>query len=431
MHSRSISITLIVLALVGALLATLMPPASAAPRERASRKQVTSGEEVSRGTERSRGGDSYIIVLDQEPTGGRGRDNGRGAAVREVARELGQAHGLGITLVYDAAVAGFAAKVPNEAALRQLKGDPRVLAVEPDRPLSFTAQELPTGVDRIGGDVVQENRAPTVPGLPVAVIDSGIDASHPDLAGVVQGGYDCTTSQETWGHDGYGHGTHVAGIIAALNNNIGVVGVAPGTPLFDVRIGDDTGAIRMSGALCGLDWVVQHAAGSGIKVANLSFAGAATAADQNPCGPTTTALHNAICSMVSAGVATVAAAGNGSTDANSAVPATYDEVTTVSALVDSDGCTGGKGKSTPMGPDDTRSQESNFGADVDVAAPGVRITSTVPMAQTNYNGYRRLSGTSMATPHVAAAIALGWSGTEETRKGLPEGILKLSANIGC
>src|SRR5215211_5833120 len=129
MHCRRISITLVVLAVVGALLVTLMPPTSAAPRERVNRKQVTSGEEASRGTERSRAADSYIIVLDQEPTGARGRDNGRGVAVREVARELGQAHGLGITHIYDAAVAGFAAQVPNEAALRQLKGDPRVLAV--------------------------------------------------------------------------------------------------------------------------------------------------------------------------------------------------------------------------------------------------------------------------------------------------------------
>src|SRR5215210_7373333 len=109
MHCCRNSITLVVLALVGALLIAIMPQAFAAPKERANRKQTTSGAEVSRGTERSRGGDSYIIVLDQEPTGGRGRDNGRGTAVREVARELGQAHGLGITHVYDAAVAGFAA----------------------------------------------------------------------------------------------------------------------------------------------------------------------------------------------------------------------------------------------------------------------------------------------------------------------------------
>ena len=116
----------------------------------------------------------------------------------------------------------------------------------------------------------------------------------------MQGGYDFTTSQERWGHDGYGHGTHVAGIISALNNDIGVVGVAPGTPLYDVRIGDDTGAIEMSSAPCGLDWVTGNAVVTGVTVANLSFAGAAIAADHNSCGSTTTALHNAIYSLVSA-----------------------------------------------------------------------------------------------------------------------------------
>ena len=126
----------------------------------------------------------------------------------------------------------------------------------------------------------------------------------------------------------------------------------------------------------------------------------------------------------------VTAAGNDGKDANGTVPATYDEVTTVSALADSDGCTGGRGKDTPKGPDDTRSVESNYGPDVEVAAPGVRIVSTVPEA---LGSYKRLSGTSMAIPHVAAAIALRGVGgyAEETRKGLPEGILKLSNNIAC
>jgi subtilisin family serine protease len=410
MPYRRISITIMVVALVGALLTALMPLTSAAPNER------------------SRGGDAYIVVLDQEPTGGRGQDNSRGAAVREVARELGQAHGLAVTHVYEAALAGFAARVPNETALRQLKRDPRVLAVEPDRPLEFTAQTLPTGVDRIGGDVEQENRAPTAAGRPVAVIDSGIDATHPDLKGVVQGGYDCTTTQETWGHDGYGHGTSVSGIISALNNDIGVVGVAPGTPLYDVRVGDDAGAMFTSWTLCGLDWVTKNAAAYNIKVANMSFAGVAVTADHNACGPTTSALHNAICSLGAVGVTAVAAAGNDSKDANTAIPATYNEVTTVSALVDTDGCTGGKGNSLNVGRDDTRASFSNFGGDVDVAAPGVRTMSTVPVAQ---GEYRQRSGTSHATPHVTAAYALGWAGTEERRKGLPEGILKLSSNIGC
>ena len=101
-------------------------------------------------------------------------------------------------------------------------------------------------------------------------------------------------------------------------------------------------------------------------------------------------------------------------------------MTTVSALVDSDGCTGGKGRTLNAGRDDTRANFSNTGRDLDVAAPGARVISTAPG-----NLYDQRSGTSMATPHVTAAMALGWTGTEETRKGVAEGILKVSANIGC
>ncbi len=431
MHCRGIPIALVVLALVAALLIALMPPASAAPKGRANRQQVTSDEEAPRGTERSRGGDSYIVVLDQEPAGGRGRDNGRGAEVREVARELGQAHGLGITHVYDAAIAGFAAKVPNEAALRQLKGDPRVLAVEPDLPIA-AFDDFPLGVDRVGADSVRENELPTQParsGAPVAVLDTGIDASHDDLAGVVQGGINCTRPAgegASFGVDIEGHGTHVSGTISALNNGIGVVGVAPGTPLYDVKVLGDDRIGQTSWIICGLDWVTENASTFGIKVVNMSLGGEAVAADHNACGPTTTALHNAICAVTATGVRITAAAGNSSIDANTIVPATYNEVTTVSALVDSDGCTGGRGKALNAGADDTRANFSNTGRDIDIAAPGARIISTAPG-----NLYDRRSGTSMATPHVTAAIALGWNGTEETHRKVPEGILKLSANIGC
>jgi subtilisin len=428
------SITFVVLALVAALLTSLIPMTSAARKERANGKQAINSEEISQGKERSSGngndrvsrGDTYIIVLDQEPTGGRGENNGRGAAAREVAQELGQAHGLKVKQVYDAALAGFAAEVPDEAALRQLQRDPRVKSVEPDRLLKAFADDLPTGVDRIGADATRENALPTRSGAPIAVLDTGIEASHDDLAGVVQGGYDCTTAQNQWGHDVFGHGTHVAGIISALNNGVGVVGVAPGTPLFDVKVLGDDGSGPMSWAICGLDWVTQHAAATGIRVVNMSLGGSAVAADQNACGATTTALHNAICGAKAAGVTIVVAAGNASVAANTVVPATYNEVTTVSALVDTDGCTGGKGTSTNVGRDDTRASFSNTGRDLDVAAPGVKILSTIPG-----NGYGRKSGTSMAAPHVAAAYALDWSGTEETRKGVAEGILKVSANIGC
>ena len=358
--------------------------------------------------------------------------HGRGAAVREEARAVAQEHGLGITHVYDAALAGFAARVPNEAALRRLQRDPRVASVEPDRRLEAFADDFPLGVDRVGADAVRENELPTQPtlsGAPVAVLDTGIDAAHVDLAGVVKGGIDCTKpvgESAGFGVDIEGHGTHVSGTISALNNGVGVVGVAPGTPLYDVKVLGDDRIGQTSWTLCGLDWVARNAATSGIKVVNMSLGGEALAADHNACGATTTALHNAVCTVTATGVRITAAAGNSSIDANTIVPATYNEVTTVSALVDSDGCTGGKGRTLNAGRDDTRANFSNTGRDLDVAAPGARVISTAPG-----NLYDQRSGTSMATPHVTAAMALGWTGTEETRKGVAEGILKVSANIGC
>jgi subtilisin family serine protease len=197
----------------------------------------------------------------------------------------------------------------------------------------------------------------------------------------------------------------VAGTIAAINNTVGVVGVAPEAKLWAVRVLDNVGSGSWSSVICGIDFVTSKAPANGgpITVANMSLGGAGS--DDGNCGNTNNdALHKAICRSVAAGVTYVVAAGNSAADAAGFVPAAYDEVITVSALSDSDGKSGGTGgaPSCRTGEqDDYFASFSNFGADVDIAAPGVCILSTW-----KGGGYNTISGTSMASPHVAGAAAL-------------------------
>ncbi len=323
------------------------------------------------------------------------------------AASLGRAHGLGVTHIYDVVLGGFAATVPNDAALAALRRNPQVAFAEPDQ-VVYTASDaiLPTGVDRVGAD------GATGPGAAVAVLDTGI-AAHPDLA--IAGGYNCTSSDTGTYGDGHGHGTHVAGTIGASG---GVVGVAPGTPLYAMKVLGDNGSGQWSWVICGIN----ETARQGITVANLSLVGASS---ENPNSCASSSLHQAICDAVKQGVRFAVAAGNNAADASGYVPAKYPEVTAVSALADSDGCTGGAGSTTSSGADDTRASFSNYGSVVDVAAPGVDIYSTVP------GGYGTKSGTSMATPHVAALFALGGYVKEDSIE-LSEGIANIpNGSIGC
>jgi subtilisin len=317
----------------------------------------------------------------------------RGANPQAVARALGVVP----THVYRKVFQGFAADLPAggaSAAARQ-RG---VLRIWPDRPVHLARQRLPTGVDRIDADQnpwadIARNGGSI--DADVAVIDTGI-AKHRELT--IAGGTACVGSDSK---DDNGHGTHVAGTIAAKDNGRGVVGVAPGARLWAVKVLDNTGGGTDSSLMCGLEWVYAHR--DTIDVVNMSLEADAIAADQNPCGATTTPLHNAICKVViDGGVPVVVAAGNSRTDAATAVPATYDEVITVSAFADFDGKPGGHGVSSCADDaDDTFADFSNFGRDIDIAAPGVCIRSTWPGGT-----YKSLSGTSMATPHVTGAVAL-------------------------
>ncbi len=336
-------------------------------------------------------------------------------------------HGAAPEHVYRHALRGYAATL-SDATLAKVQRDPAVRFVSVDRVISLgkpvkgggetttpQVQSVPTGITRIGqaefryDGSVSNDLVSTA--IDVAVIDTGIDPKHPDLN--VVGGTNCSTGR-SFG-DGHGHGTHVAGTIGARDNGFGVVGVAPGVRLHAVRVLDNTGSGSWSAVVCGIDWV---AANPGIEIANLSLGGPGT--QTGTCGATSDALRQAICRLTSNDVNVIVAAGNDSSNAAGFTPAAYDEVFTVSAWADFDGtAASGSSEGTPCRVDEeeTFANFSNWGAPVDLAAPGVCIASTW-----KGGSYNTISGTSMAAPHVAGAAALHRSrttdGADATRAAL-------------
>jgi subtilisin len=331
---------------------------------------------------------AWIVVLEDE------------AAPERVASEHARRHSAQVDHVYRHALKGYAARMSEQAASRVAQ-DPRVRSVQPDRVVTAFAdgQSVPTGIDRIDGEMssaVSGDGAGAV-GVDVAVIDTGIDLDHPDLT--VVGGKNCSTGRSY--DDGNGHGTHVAGTIAAKDDGSGVVGVAPGARLWAVRVLDNRGSGSWSSVTCGVDWVTGK---GGIEVANMSLGGGGSDPEDGVVDDceTTDSLHDAICRSVASGVTYAVAAGNSAVDAEGFVPAAYDEVITVSALADFNGLPGGGAAATcRTDVDETFADFSNYGLDVDLIAPGVCINSTW-----KGGGYKTISGTSMASPHVAGAAAL-------------------------
>ncbi|HYT40637.1 MAG TPA: S8 family serine peptidase [Acidimicrobiia bacterium] len=300
--------------------------------------------------------------------------------------------------------------------LGALRHDPRVAYVAPDRPVQRLADStsaalpaVPTGVARIGAapalnlDGTVAVAAGPAKNAAVAVLDTGI-TNRPDLN--VVGGYDCSSSSDGTADDN-GHGSHVAGTVADKGIP-GVIGVSPGTPLYAVRVFDDDGSGSVSAVICGLDWVAQHAAADNIKVLNMSLGGPGS--DDGNCGNTDhDPMHTAVCQVTGAGVTVVVAAGNDGGDMAKSTPAAYDEVLTVTAMADFDGKPGGLATTAPCsdgGHDDTAADFSDYAvpgsaeANHTIAAPGVCITSTWNDGRT-----KTISGTSMASPHVAGLVA--------------------------
>jgi subtilisin len=347
---------------------------------------------------------SYIVML--EP-GARTPGEARLA----VAHQAG-AVGVAPDHIYTHALDGFSARMTGSEA-EALAAAPGVAAVVPDLPVQIrgvcvepiTAPCEPTGVLRIGGPGGQSN--PDLSAMNVAVIDTGVDTTHPDLN--VVGGTSCTSSSSF--DDANGHGTHVAGILAATGTT-GLTGVAPGARIWSVRVLNAQGSGSLSNVICGIDWVTGTRTDADptndISVANMSLG--SSGSDDGACGRKNhDPFHQAVCSATDGGVLIVVATANMARPMSMDIPDAYDEVLSVTAMADYDGtagslsgasCLGGYG-----GRDDSFAPFSDYAERTDrahaIAAPGVCILSSW-----SDGGYETLSGTSMASPHVAGTAVL-------------------------
>lgn len=256
----------------------------------------------------------------------------------------------------------------KQADIEALKQDPSVEYIEPDYKVQASAETLPWGIDRVKAPLVYPQTQGA--GVKVAVIDTGI-ASHEDLT--IAGGYSAVAYTTSYADDD-GHGTHVAGTIAAVDNELGVIGVAPKVALYAVKALDNTGSGYVSDIVEGINWAIDNK----INIINMSLG---SSSDSTP-------LHDACDIAYAKGILIVAAAGNSGTSNilsdNVQYPARYASVIAVAAT-DSN---------------NARAYFSSTGPDVELCAPGYNITSTVP------GGYATYSGTSMASPHVAGVAAL-------------------------
>ncbi len=288
------------------------------------------------------------------------------------------------------------------------------------------SQVVPTGVDRIDAELSPTASIDGVDqrvNVDVAVLDTGIQLNHPDLSVVATtdctgGGPFSSRCKNNSGADQNGHGTHVAGTIAALDNGIGVVGVAPGARLHNVRVLDARGSGYTSWIIAGIDWVAARA--STIEVANMSLGGTGY----------TSAQHTAVKNAVAKGVVFVVAAGNSARDvyggdgrfgtSDDTQPAAYPEAATISALADADGRPGGVATTSTAfsicteNRDDSFACFSNFSRSVATGNPVVSSGGAIDLMLPGYliystylnSGYASSSGTSMASPHGAGLAAL-------------------------
>jgi subtilisin len=274
-------------------------------------------------------------------------------------------------------VNGTAVVLPNDEVKEKISREKGVIRIDDDIEFHITgkkppqppaAQVTPWGISTVNAPAAWAISKGT--GVKVGILDTGISLSHPDLAANIKGGIN-TIKPAKSANDDNGHGSHCAGIVGAINNTIGVVGVAPEVNLYAVKVLNSAGIGSLSDIIEGLQWCIDNQ----IQVVSMSFGS----------NGSNTTEHNAIIKAYNAGITLVAAAGNDGAANSVDYPGAYPEVIAVSAL----------------NSNLSLASYSSYGPEVDIAAPGTQVYST-------YKGtaYATLSGTSMATPHVTGVAAL-------------------------
>ncbi|MFM9697755.1 S8 family peptidase [Streptomyces europaeiscabiei] len=313
--------------------------------------------------------DSYVVTLKK----------GAGLkAASSAGRDLVEEYGGTVKRTFRSALNGYSAEL-SAAEARRLAADPAIASVEQDQVFTADATQAgaPWGLDRSDQASLPLSGTYTYPdtagsGVTAYVIDTGVRISHSQFGGRAVNGYDAVDGDSV-AQDGNGHGTHVASTIAGST-----YGIAKQAKIVAVRVLNNAGSGTTAGVVAGIDWVTANH--SGPSVANLSLGGGAS-----------TAIDTAVRNSISSGVTYAVAAGNSSANASSYSPARVTEAITVGATTSTD----------------ARASYSNYGSVLDIFAPGSSITAGWYTSDTATN---TISGTSMATPHVAGAAAVYLAG---------------------